>query len=90
MIKLSGRAKPNGLSGLVDPGVWRVCQASEAPAHHPLACLVRDGDEPVPGHGLYLTQCPDAAVPGPALELPADLAHLAAGDVIGIAPTAGG
>jgi His-Xaa-Ser system radical SAM maturase HxsC len=86
MIKLSGRAKPIGLSGLVDPGVWRVCQASETPAQHPLACLVRDGDDHVPGYGLYLTQRPDVAVPGPALQLPADLAHLAAGDVIGIAP----
>jgi len=86
MIKLSGRAKPIGLPGLVDPGVWRVCQASETPTEHPLAYLVRDGDDHVPGYGLYLTQGPDVAVPGPALQLPADLAHLAAGDVIGVAP----
>jgi hypothetical protein len=86
MIKLSARAKPIGLAGLVSPAVWRVCEASEDPAGLPLACLVPDGDTAVPGYRLYLTQRPDPAVPGPALQFPADLAHLVAGDVIGIAP----
>ncbi len=86
MIKLSARAKPVGLTGLVDPAVWRVCQAGEDPAGSPLACLVPAGDTTVPGYRLYLTQRPDLAAPGPALQVPAELAHLVAGDVIGIAP----
>lgn len=86
MIKLSARAKSIGLAGLVSPAVWRVCEAGEDPAGLPLACLVPDGDTAIPGYRLYLTQRPDPAVPGPALQIPADLAHLVAGDVIGIAP----
>jgi His-Xaa-Ser system radical SAM maturase HxsC len=86
MIKLSARAKPVGLTGLVDPAVWRVCRASEDPAGSPLACLVPDGDTAVPGYRLYLTQRPDLTTPGPALQVPAELAHLVAGDIIGIAP----
>ena len=86
MIKLSARAKPVGLPGIVDPAVWRVCEASEAPADLPLACLLPDGNASIPGYRLYLTKRPDLAVPGPALQLSADLAHLAPGDVIGVAP----
>jgi His-Xaa-Ser system radical SAM maturase HxsC len=86
MIKLSARAKPVGLPGIVDPAVWRVCEANEAPADLPLACLVPDGNASVPGYRLYLTKRPDQAVPAPALQLSADLGHLAPGDVIGVAP----
>lgn len=86
MIKLSARAKPVGLPGIVDPAVWRVCEASEAPADLPLACLLPDGNASIPGYRLYLTKRPDLALPGPALQLSADLAHLAPGDVIGVAP----
>jgi His-Xaa-Ser system radical SAM maturase HxsC len=86
MIKLSARAKPVGLPGIVDPAVWRVCEANEAPADLPLACLLPDGNASIPGYRLYLTKRPDQAVPGPALQLSADLGHLAPGDVIGVAP----
>jgi His-Xaa-Ser system radical SAM maturase HxsC len=86
MMKLSARVKPIGLLGHIEPAVWRVCDVGEEPGDLPLACLVADDEVTASGYRLYLTQSPDAQVPGPVLQVPADLAHLAAGDIIGITP----
>ena len=51
-----------------------------------MACLLADGQEAAAGYRLFLTWGPDIDVPAPALRLPADLAHLATGDIIGITP----
>src|ERR1039457_5546301 len=84
MMKLSGRAEPNGLHDRIHPNVWRVCGAEEGPADLPLACLVTDEEVITPTHHLYLTRSPGIEAPGPAIQLPAELAHLVAGDIIGI------
>ena len=84
MMNLSGRTKPNGLPAKIHPDVWRVCQESENPADLPLACLITDEEIITPVHQLYLTLSPDIDVPGPTIQLPAELAHLTAGDIIGI------
>lgn len=86
MMKLMGRATPIGPPVLIDPGVWRVCRSGEDSADLPLACLLADGEAPASGYRLYLSPSLDIDVPGPALRLPADLDHLAQGDIIGIAP----
>jgi His-Xaa-Ser system radical SAM maturase HxsC len=52
----------------------------------PVACLVRGQATTTSGCQLYLTHDPGASLPGPALQLPADLRHLVPGDIIGVAP----
>lgn len=86
MMKLSGRAMPNGLHGHVYPDVWRVGRADESPGELPLACLVANEGAITPGHRLYLTQRPEIDPPRPAIRLPEELSHLVPGDIIGIAP----
>ncbi len=86
MMKLSGRARPEGLPGLVDPPVWRVCGADQKPADLPLACLVGDQQAIPAGHRLYLTFSQDLLPPGAVIRLPPELSHLTSGDIIGISP----
>ena len=86
MMRLSGRATPVGVPACIHPQVWRVCQPGDEPAGLPLACRLTDDDAPVSGYVLYLTMSPDIDAPGPALQLPAGLSHLAPGDIIGVAP----
>jgi len=51
----------------------------------PLACLVT-GEEPVTGtHHVYLTRSQDIHIPSLVIQLPAELAHITAGDIIAIA-----
>jgi His-Xaa-Ser system radical SAM maturase HxsC len=84
MMKLGGRTTPTGLKSHLGSDVWRVCQAGEVPADIPLACLI-DGESAVAcGHRVYLTRHPDTRAPGPAIQLPPELGHLAAGDIISI------
>jgi His-Xaa-Ser system radical SAM maturase HxsC len=84
MMKLSARAVPAGLCGHLHPDVWRVCSAEDDPADLPLACLLEEGDVITGGHRVYLTRSPDIGAPAPAIALPAELAHLTAGDIIAI------
>ena len=84
MMKLSGRAVPAGVRGHIHPDIWRVCRAEDDPADIPLACLLTDGDVITRAHRIYLTRSPDVGAPGPAIALPAELAHLTAGDIIAI------
>jgi len=83
MMKMSGRTRPDGLPGELDPDIWRVCGPDENPANLPLACLVSDQQAIPPGHQLYLTRDPDTHAPGALLRLPPELTHLAPGDIIG-------
>ena len=61
MLKLIGRADASELAGPVANDVWRVClpedayrgRGDEDPAGS-VACLLRDGQAPPPGYGLYL------------------------------------
>jgi His-Xaa-Ser system radical SAM maturase HxsC len=89
MIRLSGRTKPSGFTSPLRPEVWRVGGAGDQPAGKPVACLVPDRDAMdgtiEPGHQLYLTHASGVSLPGPALQLPADLRHLVPGDIIGVA-----
>ena len=79
------RLRPVRLSYIQAYGGWAA--PDETPAHLPVACLLPTATEPVRRlPAVYLTRSPDVAVPAPALQLPADLAHLAAGDIIGITP----
>jgi His-Xaa-Ser system radical SAM maturase HxsC len=83
-MRLGGRTTPTGLKSHLGSDVWRVCPAGEAPADIPLACLI-DGEGAVArGHRVYLTRHPEAKAPGPAIQLPPELGHLAAGDIISI------
>jgi His-Xaa-Ser system radical SAM maturase HxsC len=85
MMKLSARTKPSGLRKPIHPNVWRVCRPSENSMELPLACLVA-GEEPVTGtHHVYLTRSQGIDIPGPVIQLPAELAHITAGDIIAIA-----
>jgi His-Xaa-Ser system radical SAM maturase HxsC len=95
MLKLLGRADASGLTGPVADDIWRVCLPPDAgtgrsggadPAG-PLACLLRDGQAAPPGYGLYLVadsqpRIVSTGLPGPALRLGPELAHLDAGDII--------
>src|SRR5689334_123387 len=97
MLKLLGRADAIGLTGPVADDVWRVCLPSDAdgdrsggadPARS-LACLLRDKQAAPPGYGLYLVadrqpRIVSAGLPGPALRLGPELAHLDADDIIHI------
>ena len=97
MLKLLGRADASGLSGPVPEDVWRICLPPDADGDHsggeeqagPLACLLRDGRAAPPGYGLYLvtgnqsgTRSGLPEMPGPALRLGPELAHLDADDII--------
>lgn len=84
MIKLLGRPPAIRLDGPLHPDVWRVCAADDQPSELPLACLVAAGEVARPGHRLYLTQSPDSHPPGPALQLPDELAHVSADDIINV------
>jgi His-Xaa-Ser system radical SAM maturase HxsC len=84
MMRLSGRATTIGLRGEVRPHVWRVCGAGDYQPGKPLACLLAAGEEIDPRHELYLVQGAGASGPGPTIGLPPELAHVAAGDIIGI------
>ena len=86
MMRLSGRATPVGVRTSIHPQVWRVCRPGEDATGLPLACLLTDDGAPAPGYRLYLTTSQEIDAPGPALQLPADLAHLGPGDVLAITP----
>lgn len=86
MMKLSGRARPEGLRGHICPEVWRVCSADENPADLPLACLITDQQVIPPGHRVYLTHSQEMQAPCAVIYLPPALAHLTPGDIIGISP----
>jgi His-Xaa-Ser system radical SAM maturase HxsC len=84
MMKLSARTTPSGLPGPIHPDVWRVCDPNENSPGLPLACLVTDA-APEPGvHRMYLTQTPGIRPPGATIQLPPELAHITAGDIIAI------
>jgi His-Xaa-Ser system radical SAM maturase HxsC len=85
-MKLSGRTMPKNLDGFVHPDVWRVCHGDETPSALPLACLMTDDKPFASGYRAYLTRSPESSAPGVTIQLPDELAHLAAGDIIGIAP----
>ena len=98
MLKLLGRADASGLSGPVADDVWRVCLPQDTDSDRggagedpdrPVACLLRDGRAASPGYGLYLVAGNQSGMrsrppemPGPALRLGPELAHLDAGDII--------
>lgn len=84
MIKLSARARTTALDGPVHPDIWRVCAAGDLPSDLPLACLVTEGEVARPGHRIYLTRDADSHPPGPAIQLPDELAHLSPDDIISI------
>jgi His-Xaa-Ser system radical SAM maturase HxsC len=90
VLNLTSRADPSLPSGALSDDVWRVClPSSEADRESgadrgPDACLVRPGQDPPPGYGLYLAAGPATGLPGPALRLRPGLEHLDAGDIIGV------
>jgi His-Xaa-Ser system radical SAM maturase HxsC len=85
-ITISARSHGQVLAVPLAHDVWRVCHAGEHAAGVPLACLVPETEQAVPGYGLYLTRVAGTAVPGPEITPGAGLEHLAPGDVIGVAP----
>lgn len=84
MIRLLGRAPATRLDCPLHPDIWRVCTADDQPSDLPLACLVADGEAASPGHHLYLTRSPDSQPPGPTIQLPDELAHVSADDIINV------
>ncbi len=85
MIRLSGRSTPIGLDGEVHPDVWRVCRLEKDETGGALACVStrRDvGDRT----RIYLTPSSAATASVPAIKLSRELAHIAEGDIIYIAP----
>jgi His-Xaa-Ser system radical SAM maturase HxsC len=84
VIKLSARARTTELDGPIHPDIWRVCAAGDFPSDLPLACLVTEGEVARPGHRIYLTRDADSHPPGPAIQLPDELAHLSPDDIISI------
>lgn len=82
MLKLTSRADTSTLSGPLSDDVWRVCLSSHEPSGQALACLVRPGDAPPPGYGLYLLVGAACGAPGPAVRLGPGLEHVAAGDIV--------
>jgi len=85
MMKLSARTKPIGLRGPVHPDVWRVCRPDEQSPGLPLACLVTDSEAATGARDIHLGRSP-TGVPGPAVRLPTELAHVTAGDIVAISP----
>lgn len=81
MLKLTSRADTSLLSRPPADDVWRVCLPGQG-GEGPFACLVRPGQVPPPGYGLYLTVGPVAETPGPVLRLGPEMEHLDAGDII--------
>ena len=77
MLKLMGRADATGLTGPVSDDVWRVCLPEDTNSDRTgaggqgratsIACLLRDGQAPPAGYGLYLTT---ANEPGNKLATP--------------------
>jgi His-Xaa-Ser system radical SAM maturase HxsC len=84
MIKLSGRAKPHGLSCPIEPDLWRVCGAEEHSSELPLACLLTEDATPAQDHRLYLSFGEVTPSRGRVLLLQSGLSHLTAGDIIAI------
>jgi His-Xaa-Ser system radical SAM maturase HxsC len=86
MLKLSGRTETAGFAAPVGGDVWRACAPGEGAALGTLACLVPAGERPVPGYDLYLIrEAVTPALPGPAILLGPDLAHIESGDIIHVA-----
>jgi His-Xaa-Ser system radical SAM maturase HxsC len=86
MLKLSGRTESAGFAAPVVGDVWRVCEPGESATAGTLACLVPAGERPVPGYDLYLIREAAApALPGPAILVGPDLAHIESGDIIAVA-----
>lgn len=83
-MRLSGRAKVAGLRGEVHPHVWRVCEAGDDEAGEPLAYLMAEGEQATSRHQLYLTYGSGTTGPGPTIQLPPELRHVTAGDIIGV------
>lgn len=86
MMKLLGRADPAGIDVPIQPDVWRVGGPGEDGSDVPLACLLTAKDSAAPGYRLYLTHGPAGRSPHPVLQLPPELEHVSAGDVIGVSP----
>jgi len=86
MLKLTGRTETTGFASPVTDDVWRACAPGESAAAGTLACLVPAGERPTAGYGLYLIREARApALPGPAILLGPDLAHIESGDIIHVA-----
>jgi His-Xaa-Ser system radical SAM maturase HxsC len=82
MFKLTGRAEA---TGPLRDDVWRVCLPGESDDERSLACLIRDKQGPPAGYDLYLMTSAKpwpCEIPGPALSLDSELAHIDAGDII--------
>ncbi len=86
MMKLSGRAKPVGLSSPIAPDLWRVGRTGESSSDHPLACVLTGAEPAGRPDRLYLTFDQDSSWTGPVIVLPPELGHLTAGDIIAVAP----
>jgi His-Xaa-Ser system radical SAM maturase HxsC len=101
MLKLTGRVQPIHAADAAEPitDVWRICLPGDltdgvvSTSGEPLACLVRAGQPPPPGYGLYLVSATDTLIPDvlqravvPVLRLGPELMHLDAEDVIHVPP----
>jgi His-Xaa-Ser system radical SAM maturase HxsC len=87
MLKLSGRTESAGSAAPIAVDVWRVCAPGETATEGTLACLVPPGERPAPGFDLYLIREREAlALPGAAILLGPELAHIESGDIIHVAP----
>jgi His-Xaa-Ser system radical SAM maturase HxsC len=83
MLKLTGRTEAAGSAAEVAGEVWRVCASGESNRADSLACLVSEGEDAAPGFGLYLTRQVEApSLPGAAIRLGPEFAHLEPGDII--------
>lgn len=87
MLKLTSRADASMLSEPLADDVWRVClpdneSRAGSQAGSSLACLVRPGEAPPRGYGLYLAVGAADNVPGPVVRLGPGLEHVAPDDVV--------
>jgi His-Xaa-Ser system radical SAM maturase HxsC len=90
MIALRGRAGHVALQQPLERAVWLLVDAHGSVSPRPgRAFLVRDGETPPDGFGLYLTSgTGNAATAGlPTIALPPLLLHLEPGDVISVSET---
>jgi His-Xaa-Ser system radical SAM maturase HxsC len=84
MIRLQGRTTPKGVTTSLPTDIWRIADAEDHSSGAPLAHIV-----PAPSNDgtrtLSLALGAESAS-GPVIEVPSDLGHLTAGDVIAISP----
>ncbi len=85
MIKLSGRTTPQDLAEPITPDLWRIGHADEDAEGLPLARLLSRSEAGTPSRSPRLAFSTTSAADA-IIQLPPELDHLTAGDVIAVSP----